>query len=146
MVVSLHLVVGNWILGPLLTSVNSAHSVPACSSSLRYILLYVSTLQLSLDTPEEGEKYHYGWLWLTMWLLGFELRTFSRAVGALTHWASSPALPLFSYGGVKAGSVSSQCPGDPFVHHAKVVFVVFKCWFMDCRDLITGSCILSCKL
>jgi hypothetical protein len=26
-----------------------------------------------------------------MWLLGFELRTFGRAVGALTHRAISPA-------------------------------------------------------
>jgi hypothetical protein len=27
-----------------------------------------------------------------MWLLGFELRTFGRAVGVLNHWAISPAL------------------------------------------------------
>jgi hypothetical protein len=26
-----------------------------------------------------------------MWLLGFELRTSGRAVGALNHWAISPA-------------------------------------------------------
>jgi hypothetical protein len=31
------------------------------------------------------------WLWVTMWLLGFELRTLGRAVGALYHWAISPA-------------------------------------------------------
>jgi hypothetical protein len=31
------------------------------------------------------------WLWATMWLLGFELRTFRRAVSALNHWAISPA-------------------------------------------------------
>jgi hypothetical protein len=30
-----------------------------------------------------------------MWLLGFELRTFGRAVGALNHWAISPALEIF---------------------------------------------------
>jgi hypothetical protein len=30
-------------------------------------------------------------LWATMWLLGIELRTFRRAVGALNHWAISPA-------------------------------------------------------
>ena len=41
--------------------------------------------------PEEGVRSHYGWLWATMWLLGFELRTFRRAVSALTHWAISPA-------------------------------------------------------
>ena len=30
-----------------------------------------------------------------MWLLGFELRTFGRAVSALNHWAILPALLLF---------------------------------------------------
>ena len=34
---------------------------------------------------------HYGWLWATMWLLGFDLRTFGRVVSALNHWAISPA-------------------------------------------------------
>jgi hypothetical protein len=34
-----------------------------------------------------------------MWLLGFELRTFGRAVSALNHCAISPALPIdFSNG------------------------------------------------
>jgi hypothetical protein len=43
--------------------------------SLRFIyLLYVSTLKLFSDTLEEGIRSHYGWLWATMWLLGFELR------------------------------------------------------------------------
>jgi len=53
-------------------------------------LFYVSTL--SSDTPEEGIRSHYRWLWATMWLLGFELRTSERAVSALNHWAISPAL------------------------------------------------------
>jgi hypothetical protein len=35
--------------------------------------------------PEEGIRSHYGWLLATMWLLGFELRTFRRAVSALTR-------------------------------------------------------------
>jgi hypothetical protein len=48
-----------------------------------YLLLYLSTL--SSDTPEEGVRSHHGWLLATMWLLGFELRTFGRAVGALNH-------------------------------------------------------------
>ena len=54
-------------------------------------LLFVSTLSLSSDTPEEGVRPHYRWLWATMWLLGFELRTSGRAVSALNHWAISPA-------------------------------------------------------
>jgi hypothetical protein len=53
--------------------------------------MYVSTLLLSSDTPEEGIGFHYRWLWATMWLLGFELRNFRRAVSALNRWAISPA-------------------------------------------------------
>ena len=60
--------------------------------SLRFIyLFYTSALSLSSDTPEEGIGSQYRWLWATMWLLGFELRTYRRAVSALTHWAISPA-------------------------------------------------------
>ena len=33
-----------------------------------------------------------------MWLLGFELRTFGRAVGSLNRWAISPALFLVFWG------------------------------------------------
>jgi hypothetical protein len=56
-------------------------------------LLYVSTLKLSSDAPEEGIGSHYRW-WLcaTTWLLGFELRTSGRAVSALnrlSHLSSS---------------------------------------------------------
>jgi len=53
--------------------------------------MYMSTLVLSSDTPEEGIRSHYRWLWTTMWLLGFELRTSGRAVSALNRWAISPA-------------------------------------------------------
>ena len=64
----------------------------ACIFFLRFIyLLYVSTLYLSSDTPEEGIRSCYTWLWATMWLLGFELQTFGEQSGALTHWAISPA-------------------------------------------------------
>jgi hypothetical protein len=54
--------------------------------------MYVSTLLLSSDTPEEGIESHYRWLWATMWLLGIELRTFVRAASALNYWAISAAL------------------------------------------------------
>jgi len=65
---------------------------------LKIYLLYITTLLLSSDTPEEGIRSHYRWLWATMWLLGIELRTSGRAVGALNHWAISPApkIPLLS--------------------------------------------------
>jgi hypothetical protein len=45
--------------------------------------------------PEEGVRSPYGWLWATMWLLGFELRTFGRAISALTRWTFSPAQVVF---------------------------------------------------
>jgi hypothetical protein len=52
----------------------------------------MSTPLLSSDTPEEGTRPHYRWLWATMRLLEIELRTSGRAVGALNLWAISPAL------------------------------------------------------
>jgi hypothetical protein len=51
----------------------------------------VSTLLLSLDTPEEGIWFHYRCLWASMWSLGIELRTSGRAVSVLNCWAISPA-------------------------------------------------------
>ena len=35
---------GNWIVGPLLTLVSPAHSVPARSGPKIYLLLHISTL------------------------------------------------------------------------------------------------------
>jgi hypothetical protein len=46
---------------------------------------------LSSDTPEEGIRSHYRWLWTTMWFLDIELRTYGRAASALNCWAISPA-------------------------------------------------------
>jgi hypothetical protein len=54
----------------------------------------MSTLTLSPDTPEEGIRSRYRWLWATMWLLGIELRISGRAVSALNLWAISPAQHL----------------------------------------------------
>jgi hypothetical protein len=44
-------------LGPLLTLVG-----PTLSGPKIYLLLYISTLHLTLDTLEEGVRSHYGWL------------------------------------------------------------------------------------
>jgi hypothetical protein len=60
---------------------------------LQIILFSVETY----DTPEEGTRSHYRWLWATMWLLGTELRTSGRAVSALNLWAISPAHFIFIY-------------------------------------------------
>jgi hypothetical protein len=57
MVVSFHVVVGiEFFLGPLLTPVNPTHSGPKI-----YLLLYISTLWMTSDAPEEGVRSHYGW-------------------------------------------------------------------------------------
>jgi hypothetical protein len=49
-------------------------------------------LSPSSDTPEEGIRFHYRWLWATMWLLRIEIRSSGRALGALT--AEPPPQPL----------------------------------------------------
>jgi hypothetical protein len=51
--------------------------------------MYVITLSLSSDTPEEGIRSHYRWLKATMWLLGIELRTSGRAAVLLPAGGSS---------------------------------------------------------
>ena len=49
-----------------------------------FICMYICVL-------EEGIRSHYRWMWATMWLLGIELRTSGRTVGALNLWAISSA-------------------------------------------------------
>ena len=53
------------------------------------LFMYMSTLLLPSEPPEEGIRSHYRWLWATMWLLGVALRSAGRAVRALNHWAIS---------------------------------------------------------
>ena len=67
------------------------------SVSVSLYFMFVSTILLPSDTPEEGIGSHYRWLWATTWLLGIELRTFGRAVSALNCWTDSPVLSLVSY-------------------------------------------------
>ena len=62
----------------------------------------------TVAVPEESVRPHYGWLWATMWVLGFELRTFGRAVSAFICWAISPALPDFWVLGVKANTTTHR--------------------------------------
>ena len=54
------------------------------------ICKHYSCLQTDQRT-EKGVRSHYGWLWANMWLLGFELGTFGKAVSALNRWAISLA-------------------------------------------------------
>ena len=46
---------------------------------------------------KRASDFCYGWLWATMCLLEFELRTFGRAVGALNRWAISPPPRYFLF-------------------------------------------------
>ena len=52
--------------------------------------VYMHTLWVSADKPEESIRSHYRWLWATMWLLETELRTSGRTVNVLNCWAISP--------------------------------------------------------
>ena len=80
-----------------------------------YLLLYISTLYLFSDIPEEGIRSHYRWLWATMWLLGIELRTSGRAVSALNHWAISPAHSC--YYKLPTGAAGSQWSYEVYLPH-----------------------------
>jgi hypothetical protein len=46
-----------------------------CCSDRFCLLLYLIILELSSDAPQGSAKAIYGWLWASMWFLGFELRT-----------------------------------------------------------------------
>jgi hypothetical protein len=50
-----------------------------------------------------------------MWLLGFELRTFRRAVGALNRWAISPA-PAGRFLSSRPAWSTEWVPGQPGLH------------------------------
>ena len=58
--------------------------------------MYVSILSLLLDTPEEGIRSHYRWLWAILWLLEIELRISGRTASVLNHWTMSSVL-LFTF-------------------------------------------------
>jgi hypothetical protein len=59
---------------------NAKKSSISFSKKIHLFYVYESS-----DIPEEGNEFHYRWLRATMWLLGIELRTSGRAVGALNH-------------------------------------------------------------
>ena len=66
-------------------------------SFFKFLKIYLFNLCVwvhchSSDTPEGGIRSHYRWLWVTMWLLGMELRTSGREDSARNRWAISPVL------------------------------------------------------
>jgi hypothetical protein len=61
------------------------------------------------------------WLWAIMWLLGFELGTFLRAVGALNHWAISPAPSA-----LVLSCWAEQVSGQPGLHREALSWIKQK--------------------
>jgi hypothetical protein len=70
------------------------HSDLTLATFISYMWVHCHCLQTHQKRASDA---HYRRLWTTMWLLGIELRTCGRAVSALNHWATSPALciPFF---------------------------------------------------
>ena len=60
-----------------------------------YLFIFIYVYEYTVAVFRHTRRSHYGWLWATMWVMGFELRTSGRAVSALNHWAISPAQYFF---------------------------------------------------
>jgi hypothetical protein len=103
----------------------------------------------------EGVRFHYGWLWATMWLLGFELRTFGRAVStqSLSHLSSPLFLNFYVayYIFFKAvGTIS--CPLDVHSPHPGNVYLHWVKWpclssvYFLCIQWVFLSALFLCSL
>jgi hypothetical protein len=79
-----------------LESVFSLHNLSPriCLFVCLFVCFNVDECSIYMYTcvPKEGIRFHYRWLWVTMWLLKIELRTPRRTTSALNCWAVSPAL------------------------------------------------------
>ena len=87
-----------------------------------FIIITKCTVAVFGYNRRENVRSHCRWLWATMWLLGSELRTFGREVGALNHWAISPAPDLYL--------IPQQC---------KVFFLILFLSFWD-KVSLSRSC------
>jgi hypothetical protein len=107
--VSLHMVVGNWIFR--ISACSGCSGRPTCSGQLHLLS------PCPLRPKDLFIKYtvaifkRIGWLWATMRLLGFELRTFGRAVSVLNRWAISPTPPPPFFFFLVQGFCSTSKPG-----------------------------------
>jgi hypothetical protein len=66
------------------------HKILIIGNFLKKIYLFI-ICKYTVAVFRHSRRSRYGWLWATMWLLGFELRTFGRAVGCsypLSHLTS----------------------------------------------------------
>ncbi len=80
-----------WLLGiEFRTSVCSGGPCSLRPKDL-FIIINKYTIAVFRHTRRGHLRSHYGWLWATMQLLRFELRTFGRKVGVLNCCAISPA-------------------------------------------------------
>ena len=103
---------------------------------------------LSSDTPEEGIRSHYRWLWTTTWLLGFELRTFRRAVSALNRWVISPALkpPHYkhTYANTHTSAYTHSTHMHPHMHtYAHIYMCICTCTHTTCTNTNTYMICIS---
>ena len=94
-------------------------------------VMYVSTMSLSSDTPQDSIRSLYRWLWATMWLLGIELRTSGKAVSSLNRWAISPARFLPSNVREHASMLALRSPHptkELASLYSSVVYLYHKIW------------------
>jgi hypothetical protein len=111
MVVSHHVVAGIWTLDLRKSSRVLLPTEPSHQPPYYFIYLFLCILHVYC-MPGKGIRSYCRWLWVTMWLLGIELRTSGRATGALNLWAISPAPKLTLHykkkNSLQNNSVSSQ--------------------------------------
>ena len=75
-------------------------SIGVIKKKIHFFILCMWVHSCCLQTHQKRISHPIRWLWATMWLLGFELRTTGRTVSALRCWAICPALSnTFSYNG-----------------------------------------------
>jgi hypothetical protein len=154
MVVSLHVVVGNWIfrasalsswphstsVGPV--SSGQLHSLSPCSLQPKDLFIIISKVTVAVFRHARRGWSHYGWLWATMWLLGFELRTFRRSVSALTGCAILPALGIHFYVESSAEICLTNVPTAPENEALPTTLLglVALWWKSPCKGVILDIC------
>jgi hypothetical protein len=114
-------------LGPLLALVNLARSSQPWLLSPKDLFIIHKCTVADFRPTRRGHQIS---LWVVvsiMWLLGFELRSFGRAVSALTHWAISPAWSSGFYLQCKYKSRNIICSDISYFH--LVYYLFLSVWF-----------------
>ena len=87
-----------WALEPSLamSACTSLAGVHFLLSFFFFFKIYLFIMYSVLPAYQKrAPRWHYKWLWATMWLLEIELRTSRDTVSAFNLWAISPALLFF---------------------------------------------------